>query len=78
MHNDLKGLTDQILLAMSRISDEQAFLKDLYAQAKAKGYDVSTLRRAVRLIDTDGIKSYRESVQLLDTYLSNVGQLSLF
>lgn len=78
MNNDLKELADQILDALSRISDEQAFVKDLYKQASWKGYDTKVLKRAIALISRDRVKQAAEEIQLLDVYLSNLNQPTLF
>lgn len=77
MHNDLKQLADQILDATARINDEQAHVKDLYKQAKSSGYDTKILKRAIALISRDRVKQAAEEVQLLDTYLDNMGQMRL-
>lgn len=74
MHNDLKQLADQILDAMSRIGDEQAFIKDLYKQAAGKGFDVKILKRAIALISKGDIEKAAEEIQILDNYLDNMGQ----
>lgn len=78
MHNDLKELADQILDAESRISDERAFVKDLYKQAKSKGFDTKILKRAVALIGRGDIEKAAEEIQLLDSYLTNLNQPTLF
>ena len=77
MNNDLKQLAEQVLDATSRIADEQAFVKDLYKQAKASGYDVKILKRAIALISKDGVAKAGEELKVLDTYLDNLGQMRL-
>lgn len=51
------------------ISDD---IKDIYAEAKATGYDAPTMRRIVRLRKME--KHVRdEAAALLDTYASSLG-----
>ena len=76
MHNDLKQLAEQIVSAQSRIKDEQAFIGDLYAQAKSKGYDVKALRKAIRI--SEDVEKAKEELEVVNLYLSNMGQGELF
>lgn len=76
MHNDLKQLAEQITGALSRIKDEQAFIGDLYAQAKSKGYDVKALRKAIRI--SEDVEKAKEELEVVNLYLSNMGQGELF
>ncbi len=78
MNNDLKNLAEAIMDANSRISDEQAHVKDLYAQAKSKGYDAKILRKVIKLIEDDKIEAEKEVLALTNTYLSNLEQGELF
>jgi uncharacterized protein (UPF0335 family) len=77
MNNDLKQIAEAIMDAMSRVADEQAHIKDLYIQAKSKGYDVKVLRKAIGLIVADKIEKAKEEIALLDLYLDNLGQMRL-
>lgn len=47
-------------------------IKDIYAEAKATGFDVKTMRQIVRLRKME--KHHRdESLALLDTYMAAIG-----
>jgi len=78
MNNDLKQLAEAIMDANSRIADETAHVKDLYAQAKSKGYDVKILRKVIKLIEGDKVEAEKEVLVLTNTYLSNLEQGELF
>ena len=53
------------------ISDD---IKDVYAEAKANGYDVKALRSVVRLRKQDSDER-KEHEAILDTYLAALGML---
>jgi uncharacterized protein (UPF0335 family) len=76
VHNDLKQLAEQIVSAQSRIDDEKAHIGDLYAQAKSKGYDVKALRKAIRI--SEDVEKAKEELEVVNLYLSNMGQGELF
>ncbi len=78
MSNILNDKVEQILDAMTRIKDERAHIEDIWKQLKGDGYDVKVLKKAVALIDKDGIDKEREALQILNTYLKNLRQEELF
>ena len=49
-------------------------IKDVYAEAKANGYDVKALRSVVRLRKQDSDER-KEHEAILDTYLAALGML---
>ena len=49
-------------------------IKDVYAEAKAMGYDVKALRQVVRLRKVDR-QEREEQEMILDLYLSAVGEI---
>jgi len=53
----------------SGIADD---IKDIYAEAKATGFDVKTMRKLVRLRKMDAEKR-REEEELLDLYKASIG-----
>lgn len=61
---------------VERLEEEKAVLaediKEVYAEAKASGFDVKTLRKVVSLRKMDEQKR-REEEELLDLYKSAVG-----
>jgi uncharacterized protein (UPF0335 family) len=54
------------------ISDD---VRDVYAEAKANGFDVKALRAVVRLRKQD-VDERREQEAILDTYLHALGMLA--
>lgn len=54
------------------ISDD---IRDVYAEAKANGFDVKALRAVVRLRKQD-VDERREQEAILDTYLHALGMLA--
>lgn len=70
--DQLRLLIERIELLESEkrgISDD---IKDVYAEAKATGYDVKTMRNIVRLRRME--RHHREEAeQLLETYLAALG-----
>jgi len=73
--DQLKAFVERI----ERLEEEKKVIaddiKDVYAEAKANGYDTKALRTVVRLRkqDTDERK---EQEAILDTYLQALGMLS--
>ncbi len=73
----LKSIVERI----ERLEEEKKALsddvKDVYAEAKANGFDTKTLRQVVKLRKQD--KAEREEQEaLLDLYLNALGMLPLF
>lgn len=50
-------------------------IKEVYAEAKANGFDTKTLRQVIRLRKQDN-NERQEQEALLDTYLSALGMLA--
>ena len=65
-----------VVARIERVEEEQAALasdkKEIYAEAKANGYDVPTLRKIIRMRQQDENKR-READAVLDTYLHALG-----
>jgi uncharacterized protein (UPF0335 family) len=49
-------------------------LRDLYAEAKANGYDVKALKTVIRLREQD-VNERREEAAILETYLHALGMI---
>lgn len=68
-----------IVERIERLEDERKVLaddiKDVYAEAKANGFDTKTLRTVVRLRKQDAAER-EEQEALLDIYLSALGMLA--
>jgi len=77
MNQDLKAICERIV----RLEEEKRALaediKDVKAEAKAKGYDITLLNATVKLMLMDAGKRDKalEQHELLDTYLCGVGLL---
>lgn len=77
---DTGGVSGQRLRSylerIERLEEEKSGLaddiKDIYAEAKAFGFDVKTLRQIVKLRKMDTEKR-READELLDLYMSAIG-----
>lgn len=77
---DTGGVSGQRLKAyldrIERLEEEKAGLgediKDIFAEAKATGFDVKTMRKIVRLRKMDKEKR-REEEQLLELYKAAIG-----
>jgi len=61
---------------IERLEEEKAALaediKDIYAEAKAVGFDVKTMRRVMKLKKMDAQKRQEED-ELLDLYMAAIG-----
>ncbi len=68
-----------IIERIERLEEEKASLatdiKEVYAEAKANGYDTKTLRAVVRIRKQDTAER-QEQEALLDLYLSALGMLA--
>lgn len=77
---DTGGISGQRLKAyldrIERLEEEKAGIaedvKDIYAEAKATGFDVKTMRKLVRLRKMDAEKR-REDDELLELYKAAIG-----
>lgn len=68
----------QVVARIERLEEEKAGIasdiKDVYAEAKALGYDTKALRAVVRLRKIDR-REREEQEQVLDLYLQALGEL---
>jgi uncharacterized protein (UPF0335 family) len=73
--DQLKAFVERI----ERLEEEKKVIaddiKDVYAEAKANGYDTKALRTVVRLRKQDSDER-KEQEAILDTYLQALGMLS--
>jgi len=71
----LRSLVERI----ERLEEEKAALsadvREVYAEAKANGYDPKIMRQVVRIRKMDG-NERAEQEALLDTYLAALGMIS--
>jgi uncharacterized protein (UPF0335 family) len=72
--DQLKSIVERI----ERLEEEKAALsediKEVYAEAKANGYDTKTLRTVIRLRKQDSAER-QEQEALLDLYLAALGMV---
>lgn len=73
--DQLRSIVERI----EKLEEEKAAIagdiKEVYAEAKANGYDTKTLRQVVRLRKQDRAER-QEAEALLDLYLSALGMVS--
>lgn len=79
MTNNVAGVQlTSIVQRIERLEEEKKALaddiRDVYAEAKANGYDIKTLRKVVRLRKQDASQRQEEEA-LLDLYLNALGML---
>jgi len=78
--SDVSGVSGKRLQAffdrIERLEEEKAALaediKDVYAEAKAVGFDVKIMRRIMRLRKMD-VEKRREEDELLELYMAAIG-----
>jgi uncharacterized protein (UPF0335 family) len=70
----LKSIIERVENLNEEIARFKGDVKDIYAEAKANGYDVPTLRAIVKRRAEDADKR-AEKEALLDAYLAALGQL---
>jgi uncharacterized protein (UPF0335 family) len=74
-HGQLKSLVDRI----ERLEDEKAVLsadiKEVYAEAKANGFDVKILRKVISLRKKEAA-AREEEQSMLEVYMSALGMLA--
>lgn len=73
----LKSIVSRIERIEEEIKAAQDDRKDIYAEAKANGFDTKTLRTVIRLRKQDRAER-EEQEALLDLYLSALGMGPLF
>lgn len=71
-HGHLKSIVDRIEKLAEEKAAISADIKEVYAEAKATGFDVKTIRSLIRLRKKDPAER-KEEQMLLDLYLSAVG-----
>jgi uncharacterized protein (UPF0335 family) len=77
-HNSLDPQLAQIVERIERLTlEKQAIadgIKDVYAEAKGKGYDTPTIRNVIRLRKMEAEKR-RATLDLIDRYMHALGML---
>ncbi len=72
--DQLKALVERV----ERLEEEKAAIasdvKDIFAEAKANGYDVKIIRKVLRLRKVDAAKR-KEEEAMIDLYLNALGML---
>lgn len=71
---DLIAVIERIERAEEEKADIAQDIKEIYVEAKSKGYDTKTIRKVVRLRKMDAAKRQEEEA-LLETYLQACGML---
>lgn len=77
-HNSGGDQLRLIIVRVERLEEEKKGIaddiKDVYSEAKARGFDTKTLREVIKIRKMDAhVRAEREA--LLDTYLSALGLL---
>lgn len=70
--DELKGLVERVERLNEEIKNLQDDRKDVYAEAKSRGYDAKTMRAIVQIRKMEP-QVYQEQRALLDTYLAAFG-----
>lgn len=72
---ELRSLVDRIESLEHNCAEIKADIKDIYTEAKNKGYDAKALRQVIKIRSQDREK--REELEsLVDIYLSALGDLA--
>ena len=78
LNSTAQGQLKTIIERIERLEEDKAAvaddLKEVYAEAKGKGFDVKILRKVIRLRKQDKAKRQEEEA-LIDLYLSAIGGL---
>ena len=73
-----QGRLRTIIERIERLEEDKAAvaadIKEVFAEAKAEGYDVKVLRKVVRIRKQDKAKRQEEEA-ILDLYLSAIGEI---
>ena len=76
--NVSKGQLKSFIERIERLEDEKAAIagdiREVYAEAKAHGYDAKIMRQVVRIRKLDGHER-AEQEALLDTYMAALGMV---
>lgn len=70
--SNLRAIVERIERADAERAEAAAYVREIYAEAKAFGFDVKTLRKAVKIRAQDRAKRQEEEA-ILDLYLSALG-----
>ena len=70
---ELKQFIERIERLEEEKAEKVADIKEVYAEAKGRGYDVKVLRKVISLRKKDP-QERREEEELLDLYLSTLGE----
>ncbi len=70
--SDLKTYVDRIVKAEEEKKDVQEFIKDIYVEAKAKGFDTKALKRLVKDVQKK-IEDLKQEEQMIETYRLELG-----
>lgn len=70
--DELRLLVERVERLNEEIKDLQDDRKDVFAEAKARGYDTKTMRAIIQIRKMDS-QAYQEGRALLDTYLAAFG-----
>ena len=74
-----KGQLRSLIERIERLEEEKAALaadvREVYAEAKANGYDPKIMRQVIRIRKMDG-NERAEQEALLDTYMAALGMIS--
>lgn len=71
---ELRAFVERVENIETEIAERNADKRDIYAEAKASGFDVPTIKKVVRLRKLDASERM-EADALLDTYLAALGML---
>jgi len=72
--NRLVSFVERIERLMEEMAELKEDTKEVFAEARGEGFDVATMRRAIRLRAMDPAKR-QEQEALLDTYMAALGGL---
>jgi uncharacterized protein (UPF0335 family) len=70
----LRAFVERVENIETEIAERNADKRDIYAEAKASGFDVPTIKKVVRLRKLDASERM-EADALLDTYLAALGMV---
>ena len=73
-NEELKGFVDRVLDLNERKREIAEDIKDVYAEAKATGYDTKVMRKVVAILESDDKRpGWQEFTGLIDLYLDHLG-----
>lgn len=70
--DELRNLVERVERITEEITNLQDDRKDIFAEAKSRGYDVKTMRAIIQIRKMEP-DAYQEQRALLDTYLAAFG-----